>query len=432
MFWHIMMTRCYKICYKVFLAVVMGCLLTSLTACEPTGGQKPSTVPFVVTKNGVTLHKSHIISVKTKLYQPSFGLSGLVLPVNSANVLAPADGQLSIKVQTGQFVNQGHLLAVVTPKVIKSTPSADKTPKDDTLHSTQQYPKTDNLTINNLDTTDNPLTTTSKSLPATTSQADLDNTPSKDALKKPKNAQSNPINNPQNNQETILTDSTLVLKTPLLLQKPVPVLVTSPIDGVIVWLNDNAHTQKDNAIIQITDTRTFEFVARLPREFAPYLRIGDSVQFTEDTQIPQTRLDEITQHDKASFAGQIIEVVPNNDELAVTVQIKPKDNTLHKGMQLQGRIDYGQLSVGAVVPKHAIADGTSLNALQTPPHKPLIPIDAKVWIIGQDGKLYLKDTKVVEYIPLTKSYLVTGIDTASLIATANLPASANGLAVHIR
>lgn len=101
-------------------------------------------------------------------------------------------------------------------------------------------------------------------------------------------------------------------------------------------------------------------------------------------------------------------------------------------MQLHAQIDYGQLSVGTIVPKHAITDGTSLNELHKPPYKPISPIHANIWIIGQDGKLNLTDIKVIEYLPRSQSYLVTGIDKASLIATANLPRHANHLPVRIR
>lgn len=395
--------------YKI---VFFGCVCLSFltSACQPTGGQKPSAAAFTINQNEVILDKSHIIAVKTKLYQPSFGLSGLVLPIQSANILAPTDGTLTVYVKKGQFVQKGDVLAsIVTPVIIISEPASSQdtinqdTPNQDTISQDIVNQKT--ISQENLDN------------PPNNTETDTNSTPRQDA-------------HDDTSQDNLTTD------TPINIPPKITTPIKSPIDGVVQSVyGQDEKTQQNNAILQIADTRIFEFVARLPREYQNYLSIGQTVQFALLNQNEQNTnkqsINEQPNNQDATFAGQITQISPDNDELAVTVQIA-KNPKLNKGMQLHAQIDYGQLSVGTIVPKHAITDGTSLNELHKPPYKPISPIHANIWIIGQDGKLNLTDIKVIEYLPRSQSYLVTGIDKASLIATANLPRHANHLPVRIR
>lgn len=398
--------------YKI---VFFGCVCLSFltSACQPTGGQKPSAAAFTINQNEVILDKSHIIAVKTKLYQPSFGLSGLVLPIQSANILAPTDGTLTVYVKKGQFVQKGDVLAsIVTPVIIISEPASSQdtinqdTPNQDTISQDIVNQKT--ISQDNLDN------------PPSNTETDTNSTPRQDA-------------HDDTSQDNLTADTPINIP-PKIITQTTP--IKSPIDGVVQSVyGQDEKTQQNNAILQIADTRIFEFVARLPREYQNYLSIGQTVQFALLDQNKQNTnkqsINEQPNNQDATFAGQITQISPDNDELAVTVQIA-KNPKLNKGMQLHAQIDYGQLSVGTIVPKHAITDGTSLNELHKPPYKPISPIHANIWIIGQDGKLNLTDIKVIEYLPRSQSYLVTGIDKVSLIATANLPRHANHLPVRIR
>lgn len=405
--------------YKI---VFFGCVCLSFltSACQPTGGQKPSAAAFTINQNEVILDKSHIIAVKTKLYQPSFGLSGLVLPIQSANILAPTDGTLTVYAQKGQFVKKGDVLAsIATPIIIAPEQALSQDVVSQAI--TQDTINQDAL---NQDAINQDIVSQK-----TTNQDNLDNLPS--------NTDTN-TTPPQDEQadttQDNLTTDTPINAPPKIITQTTP--IKSPIDGVVQSVyGQDEKTQQNNAILQIADTRIFEFVARLPREYQNYLSIGQTVQFALLDQNKQNTnkqsINEQPNNQDATFAGQITQISPDNDELAVTVQIA-KNPKLNKGMQLHAQIDYGQLSVGTIVPKHAITDGTSLNELHKPPYKPISPIHANIWIIGQDGTLNLTDIKVIEYLPRSQSYLVTGIDKASLIATANLPRHANHLPVRIR
>ena len=99
-------------------------------------------------------------------------------------------------------------------------------------------------------------------------------------------------------------------------------------------------------------------------------------------------------------------------------------------MKVTGRVNYGQIDVGTIVPKRALHD-VDLTELQTSPYKPLSPLTANVWIIGQDQRLTRQPIEVVEYDPITKQYLIAGISNDSLICLADLPADAKGKKVNV-
>ncbi len=408
-------------------AFCLGCLLLGvlgITACQPTGGKKPSEFPYFIQNDEIVLHKSHIMAVKTNLYQPSFGLSGIILPKYQANITAPHDGTLVMVAKVNQLVQKNDTIALLIP--LQTSPTKDTA-------NTQNSPA---------DTANNPTNDTSDT---------------KRAHDKSNQGNANDVNhaNDDNNSDDSTHGDTAKAHssrtspkalTPKQIQpeqtqpeqnKPTapPTQIKSPITGHVfeIYHTDGAQIHKGNAIALIGDTELFEFATTLPSSFERYLTIGQTVQFTNaPTQAPTTRLGELSELHNTSFAGQITDIRPVGADIAVTVQIKSNDNSLHKGMQLVGQVDYGQLAVGVVVPQHAIADGANLKELSRPPYKPLRPIAAKVWVIEQDGRLHLPEVSVVEYDSTTKNYLIVGVSQTSLIVTANLPPTAHNLPVVIR
>ena len=108
---------------------------------------------------------------------------------------------------------------------------------------------------------------------------------------------------------------------------------------------------------------------------------------------------------------------PTSQKLLVRVDVvknKTSRDVLLPDMKVTGRINYGQIDVGTIVPKHALHD-VDLTELQTPPYKPLSPLTANVWIIGQDQRLIRRPIEIVEYDPITKQYLIAGVSNDSLI-----------------
>ena len=95
-----------------------------------------------------------------------------------------------------------------------------------------------------------------------------------------------------------------------------------------------------------------------------------------------------------------------------------------------GRVNYGQIEVGTIVPERAIHD-VDLSELQKQPYQPLSPLKANVWIIKQDQRLTRQPVEVIEYNPSTGQYLIAGISNDSLICLADLPIESAGKKVVI-
>lgn len=417
-------------------AFCLGCLLLGvlgITACQPTGGKKPSEFPYFIQNDEIVLHKSHIMAVKTNLYQPSFGLSGIILPKHQANITAPHDGTLMMAAKANQLVQKNDTIALLTPLQTSPTQGATNTqgsPADNPTNSTSDTKRAHDKS--NQDDTDTVNADNNSAADGRADNSNNDGSTDDNAHGDAAKAHSS-----HTSPKALIPKQIQPEQTQPEQNKPTapPTQIKSPITGHVfeIYHTDGAQIHKDNAIALIGNTELFEFATTLPSSFERYLTIGQTVQFTNTpTQAPTTRLGELSELHNTSFAGQITDIRPVGADIAVTVQIKSNDNSLHKGMQLVGQVDYGQLAVGVVVPQHAIADGANLKELSRPPYKPLRPIAAKVWVIEQDGRLHLTEVSVVEYDPTTKNYLIVGVSQTSLIVTANLPPTAHNLPVVIR
>lgn len=396
----------YRLCDLMKLCFLFGAL--AMMACQPTGGQRPSDFPFFIQNNQIILHKSHIMAVKTSLYQPSFAISGVILPQTQNNIIASDDGILTLLVKHNQRIAKNHTIALITPQI---RPDSQTTPTDNA-------PKQNHAQDHNLDTGQH-LIDQQEHLQHHDGQNDDINP---DAQNTAPNTAPNTHAQASDNQNQ---------QTPPIAS----IKIQSPAEGRVfeIYHNNGTFIHQGDIIALIGSADTFEFTAHLPANLERHLTIGQTVQFTRTkSQAPTTRLDEIYELHNTSFAGQITDIRSDDDHLIVNVQIQTNNNDLHQGMQLTGQVDYGQLAVGVIVPEHAIADGVNLKELSRPPYKALRPIDAKVWTIKQDGRAYLTDVTVLEYNPATQHYLIVGINQASLIVTANLPALAHHLPVVIR
>lgn len=359
-----------------------------LLGCQAPDDNKPSNIPFLIEKDTVVLHKTHIISVKTELYQPSFELHGIILPKNQTDIIAPQDGIVS------------NILVKKEQSITKNTPVLTLIPPAPAPKIEEEIPESDN------------------------------NTPID-----PENASDS------NNSDTILynENNDKAIKNQEydeISNNVTPFSIIAPINGTLkeMYIEVGSHVKEGSTLMTIYDESMYHFVSTLPKSYEKHLRIGQGVQFTlKDKQIPHTRLEKLTGYTKQSFAGQVASLSPQDDKLSVMVHVLPSaEITLFQGLQVGGRINYGDLDVGVLVPSHAITDGTSLKELHLPPHKPATPLSAKIWVIRQDGTLSLAPVHVVAYKPETNRYLVSGISQDSLIATANLPDSAHGKKVVVR
>src|SRR5699024_6885263 len=162
-------------------------------------------------------------------------------------------------------------------------------------------------------------------------------------------------------------------------------------------------------LLKLSDGTELHFSASLPIEAKSQISVGQTVNFTAEGLIDK-------------FTGQVSKLTVTELPKQLLVYVNVVDNEVSRNqirpdMQVTGRVDYGQIEVGPIVPK---------RALHKPPYKPLRPLHANVWIIKQDQRLTRQPVEVIEYDPLTKQYLIAGITNDSLICLANLPVESEG------
>lgn len=334
-----------------------------LLGCQPPDDNLPSNNPFSIEGSTVVLHKSHIISVKTELYQPSFELQGIILPKTQKNLVASSDGVVAkVSVSKNSWVKKDKPLLTIRPSIpiMEDNKNTQKETIDNNIDTKNTTPNSDN----------------------TSAAPDKSDTPT-------------------------LPD----------------IVINAPLSGVVkeIYTKEGSDVKQGTSLLVIHDESSFFVTSTLPLDYQKHLNIGQNVQFT------------LKKHPKQQgFSGQIAKLTPKDGKLTVLIQILPNpDNRPQQGMQVGGRIDYGDLEVGVLVPKHAIYDGISLNELDAPPHKPATPMPAHIWVIRQDATLSLSPVHIVAYQPDTQRYLVSGISQDSLIVTAKLPKTAHGKSVVI-
>lgn len=318
--------------------VMIFCLSTVVLACQPSEQNGVSTAKFYDNGTHITLHKSHILGIKSTLYQPSFELSGTIQPSQEQFIHSPSSGTLIwLFVQKHQAVQKNDKLAIIKP----------------TWH------------------------------------------PEKNA------------------------------------SPPKPITIKAPFDGVVeqLFVKENAYTADNQPLMILSDNHHFELISTLPGKYGNKLRIGQSVNLTTARHKDGDNIQ--------TFSGQVAHISADSndiipDSLTVNVHILPdKDHQRAKGMRASGRIYDDDLSVGALIPQHALIKAEHVESLKEPPYQPPLPLPAQVWVIRQDGTLNLTDILVIGYQPDTQKFLVSGISQDSLIAAAPLPMSANGKYVNI-
>ena len=321
----------------------------------------------------ITLTKTHLAEIKTELYQPSFRLEGVVDAHRYITLHLPDDGKLStIEVKIGQRVSPGDVIATF----VQPTPIID-------------------LIDNNY----------------------LDN-------------QSNDSNKTTNIKEQ--TDKTLESLTETSTRN---IAIIAPTFGFIAKIftrYPHNNYKKSTPVALIGDDSQFKLVSVLPKSYKRFINDEKLVNFTTK--------------DGRKFIGQINKIDKSVQNLAnfgfsgIQIHILiPKDEAekakLHIGDKVSGSVEYGQLTTGVLVPAFAVFDNAQspfgLNTLKKPPYKPITPLHAYVWEVGQDGYITLAPVDVIEYRPKSDQYLVSGVTLTGLIVLADLPKNAQNKLVKL-
>lgn len=399
-----------------------------LAACQPSPSENESVAPentatadspVVITSDSVTITPEHILSIKSSRYQPSLGLQGSIEPIKQTKFVAvhPVNIEKTF-VSEGQWVEKGtpllvvrRLAAVSDPTVKSDTSTEANSSKEEIVTSTTNNKKPENTP--SID--DNSDSSSTKAL-SVDNDANVNNTNND---KKESSAANLVTDNSDNTDGNGIKAAT---------KKPNPqynlVTIAASFSGRVenLYATTGEKMAARTPLLEISDETKLHFAATLPIQAEPQLSVGQTVNFT-------------TEGITDKFTGQVSKLVPTSQPKKLLVYVNVIDNEasrdkLQPEMKVTGRVNYGQIDVGTIVPKRALHD-VDLTELQKPPYMPLKPLTANVWIIGQDQRLTRQPIEVVEYDPTTQQYLIAGVSNDSLICLADLPIDSEGKKVIV-
>ena len=370
-----------KSSYVLSALLIIACQPSPPTA-EPMTAENSETVdtPLIISADSITMTPDHILSVKPTRYQPSLGLQGSIKPIKRVNLISAKPLIVEqILVSKNQWVKEGTPLFTVRRQATQSEPTP---PSHDSLDG--------DISSNETASDNEKVDSSATSNRASTVSKKADNIQDSTASKQPYNL----------------------------------VTVRASFSGRVENLSVQAGQQlnANTFLLKLSDESELHFIATLPIEAKSQISVGQTVNFTAEGMIDK-------------FTGQVSKLTATGQpkQLLVYVNVVNNEVSRHQllpGMKVTGRVDYGQIEVGTIVPKRALHN-VDLTELHAPPYKPLRSLSANIWIIGQDQRLTSQPIEVIEYDPLTKQYLIAGITNDSLICLANLPIESEGKKVVV-
>lgn len=370
-----------KSSYVLSALLIIACQPWPPTA-EPMTAENSETVdtPLIISADSITMTPDHILSVKPTRYQPSLGLQGSIKPIKRVNLISAKPLIVEqILVSKNQWVKEGTPLFTVQRQATQSKPTPPSNDSIDIDISSNEA-VSDNEKVDSLETFNRASTVSKKA---------------------------NDI------QDATTSKQSYNLVT-----------VRASFSGRVENLSVQAGQQlnANTFLLKLSDESELHFVATLPIEAKSQISVGQTVNFTAEGMIDK-------------FTGQVSKLTATGQpkQLLVYVNVVNNEVSRHQllpGMKVTGRVDYGQIEVGTIVPKRALHN-VDLTELHAPPYKPLRSLSANIWIIGQDQRLTSQPIEVIEYDPLTKQYLIAGITNDSLICLANLPTESEGKKVVV-
>ena len=385
--------------------------LILLVACQPStpsdslvDAENQDTVdaPAIIDSHSVTVTQDHILNIKPSRYQPSLGLSGNIEPIRHTQFTVA--NQLIVEkvmVSEGQLVEEGTPLLVVRSQ---STVNTNKNAASQLDNVNSLDPTENGDTDANDNTVSKDITPTRKINAAIDSA--IGNEP---AIGNP----NRPVNAAQVTQYAINAQSP---KAPLVIRAS----FSGRVDSLYAKVGESVAAGAP--LLSMSDKTNLHFLSTLPIKAKSQLSVGQTVSFTAENLLDK-------------FTGQVSKLKTDKEAGKLFVYVNVIDNETNRNalipnMAVIGRVDYGQIEVGTIVPKQALHN-VDLSALQRPPYQPLDPLTAQVWIIKQDQRLARQMVEVVKYDASTEQYLIAGISNDSLICLADLPKDSVGKKVIV-
>jgi len=363
--------------------------------------------PLIITSDSVTMTPEHILSIKPSRYQPSLGLQGNIEPIKQTTFVAVHPIRIEeTLVSEGQWVEKGTPLLVFRRIGTASKAEGLNKPEQGNVES-------NDVNKTNLVDTQNSDAKSAQAAP----DADIA------VVRKTDSDKTLEVNSAIDTDSDI-TNQNADLNTAKQDAPYNSITIHASFSGRVESLSADVGQQlaARESLLQISDETKLHFMATLPIQAKPQLSVGQTVNFTAEGI-----------SDK--FTGQVSKLVSTSQPKKLLVYVNVIDNEVSRdkllpNMKVTGRVNYGQIDVGTIVPKRALHD-VDLTELQTPPYMPLQPLTANVWIIGQDQRLTRQPIEVVEYDPTTQQYLIAGVSNDSLICLADLPVDSKGKKVIV-
>ncbi|MFT5096526.1 MAG: multidrug efflux pump subunit AcrA (membrane-fusion protein) [Psychrobacter okhotskensis] len=379
------------------LLLLAGCQPSPPTD-EPVTAENSETVetPIIIDDDSVTMTPDHILSIKPSRYQPSMGLQGVIEPIKKTQFIAAnALTVQQVLVEKGQWVEKG------TPLLIVQRQGTASKPLESAATSVAAAADAEFATLNE-----------------PTKNNNTENTAQKTPPENDANVESS---QPSVDKSTVTTsnDTSANLKQPYQLTT-VRASFSGRVEKLYAKVGQGLAARQP--LLLLIDETELHFMATVPIQAEPQLSVGQTVNFSAKGM-----------SDK--FTGQVSKLTATVQPKQLLVHVNVVNNEISReklqpNMQVTGRVNYGQIDVGTIVPERALHD-VDLTELQRPPYKPLRPLSANVWIIKQDQRLTRQPVEVVEYDPSTKQYLIAGISNDSLICLADLTIASKGKKVVV-
>ena len=391
-----------KSVYILSALFLIACQPTSPTEVLSSDNNEPVDIPLI-SADSITITPDHILSIKPTRYQPSLGLQGRIEPIKQINLMAAQPLTVEqVLVSDNQWVKKGTpLLTVRRQEILNKAISSDDTE-----------------------------TNIEAELNTTASSADgastADNTSQPSVLNKKSNAS---IDNKTMPTQPVINDNRAELASnskdrTTARQSSDLITLRARFSGRVENLSvqSGQKIEAQTVLLKLSDETELHFISTLPIEAESQISVGQTVNFTAEDRVDK-------------FTGQVSKVQAVKQPIQILVYVNVINNEVSRNqlapdMQVTGRVDYGQIEVGTIVPKIALHN-VDLTQIQVPPYKPLRSLTANIWIIGQDQRLTRQPIEVIEYDPLTKQYLIAGISSDSLICLANLPIESKGKKVVV-
>ncbi len=398
-----------KSIYLFSILFIAACQPSPINESAVTDTEETADTPLIITSDSVTMTPEHILSIKPSRYQPSLGLQGNIEPIKQTTFVAvhPIHIEETL-VSEGQWVEKGTPLLVFRRVGTASKAEGLKKPEQDNVES-------NDVNKTNPEDAQNSGANSAQAAPdtdiAVVRKTDSESDKTLEA-KSAINTDSNIIN--ENTDVNTAKQDTQYNS----------ITIHASFSGRVESLSADAGQQvaARAPLLQISDETKLHFMATLPIQAKPQLSVGQTVNFTAEGI-----------SDK--FTGQVSKLVSTSQPKKLLVYVNVIDNEVSRdkllpNMKVTGRVNYGQIDVGTIVPKRALHD-VDLTELQSPPYMPLQPLTANVWTIGQDQRLTRQPIEVVEYDPTTQQYLIAGVSNDSLICLADLPVDSKGKKVIV-